>query len=76
MSDKKYAKMSVFEQIKAGLEDGIAYSKGELSLVTIDLPAPPPKPAPSEIAALRKKFKMSQAIFASTINVSKKTVQS
>jgi hypothetical protein len=33
---------SVFEQIKSGLEDGIAYFRGELSLVTTRLPAPPP----------------------------------
>jgi len=33
---------SVFGQIKAGLEDSIAYSRGKLSLVTTE----PPPPAP------------------------------
>jgi len=68
--------LSVFDQIKAGLEDSIAHSRGELSLKTTELPAPPPKPAPKQIAALRKRFRMSQAVFAATLNVSKKTVQS
>jgi len=35
--------MSVFEQIKSGLEDGIAHAKGELTLVTIRVPDPPKK---------------------------------
>ena len=68
--------LSVFEQIKAGLEDSIAHSRGELSLKTTELPAPPPRPAPKQIAALRKRFRMSQAVFAATLNVSKRTVQS
>ena len=32
---KKAIEMSVFEQIKSGLEDMVAYAKGELTLVTI-----------------------------------------
>jgi len=68
--------MSVFDQIKAGLEDSVAFSREELSLETTELPAPPPKQAPKQIAALRRSFRMSQAIFAATLNVSKKTVQS
>ncbi len=68
--------MSVFEQIRAGLEDGIAHSKGKLSLKTTTLPAPPPKVRSNQIVALRKKLKMSQAVFAATLNVSTKTVQS
>lgn len=71
-----FKKMSVFERIKSGMEDSIAYSRGELSLVTTELPAPPPKPKPSAIVGLRKRFRMSQAVFAATLNVSTKTVQS
>jgi putative transcriptional regulator len=69
-------RMTVFEQIKAGLEDSIAYSRGELSLATTDLPAPPPKAEPRDVVGLRKSFKMSQAVFAAMLNVSPKTVQS
>ena len=74
MSNK--CKMSVFEQIKAGLEDSIAYSRGELSLKTTPLPLPPPKAEAQQIAELRKRLRMSQSVFAATLNVSPKTVQS
>jgi len=67
---------SIFKQLKAGLEDSIAFSRGELSLVTTALPAPPPKPEPTQIAELRNSLRMSQAVFAAVINVSPKTVQS
>ena len=67
---------SVFGQIKAGLEDSIAYSRGQLSLVTTQPPLPPPELSRAEIAALRKRLKMSQAFFAAVLNVSAKAVQS
>jgi putative transcriptional regulator len=67
---------SVFEQIKAGLEDSLAYSRGELSLVTALPPPPPPAITPRQVAALRKRLKMSQAYFAAMLNVSARAVQS
>jgi putative transcriptional regulator len=67
---------SVFGQIKVGLEDSIAYSRGQLSLVTTEPPPPPPELSRAEIAALRKRLKMSQAFFAAVLNVSAKAVQS
>lgn len=67
---------SVFDQIKAGLEDSIAYSRGELSLVTTELPPPPPRQTAKSIVALRKRLKMSQAYLAAMLSVSTKTVQS
>ena len=39
---EKFEKMSIFEQIRAGLEDSIAWTKGQISLKTTTLPAPPP----------------------------------
>lgn len=74
--NEKQKSMSVFEQIKSGLEDSIAYSRGVLSLVTTDLPDPPPEAQPEQIKALRRSFQMSQAVFAAVVNVSPKTVQS
>ncbi len=71
-----YEKMSVFEQLQAGLEDSILYSKGKLSLKTTTLPSPPPRVEPAQIVSLRKKLRMSQAVFAATLNVSTRTVQS
>ena len=38
MSNKK--NMSFFEQLKQGLEDSLAYSRGELKLKTTTLPLP------------------------------------
>jgi putative transcriptional regulator len=67
---------SVFEQIKAGLEDSIAYSRGTLSLVTTEPPSPPPELSRNQIAALRRRLRMSQAYFAAVLNVSPKAVQS
>ncbi|MBK8268049.1 MAG: helix-turn-helix domain-containing protein [Planctomycetes bacterium] len=75
MSDK-YENMSVFQQLQAGLEDSIAHSKGQITLKTITLPAPPPKVGAAEVSRLRRKLKMSQAVFAATLNVSTKTIQS
>jgi putative transcriptional regulator len=45
-------------------------------LATTQLPPPPPQAGPAEIARLRGKLRMSQAVFAGLVNVSVKTVQS
>lgn len=74
MSDPE--KSTFFERVRKGLLDSIAYSRGELSLKTTTLPAPPPRARAEEIARLRKRLRMSQAVFAATLNVSPKTVQS
>ena len=73
---KKQSSMSVFDQIRAGLEDSVAYSKGTLSLKTSGLPAPPPTVDADDVRALRKSLHMSQAVFAATLNVSPRTIQS
>jgi putative transcriptional regulator len=67
---------SVFEQIREGLEDSINYSSGRLTLSTVEVPAPPPTLTPRQVTDLRMRLRMSQAVFAATLNVSKKTVQS
>ena len=62
--------------IKAGLEDSLAYSRGEdLSLVTTRVPTPPPPMNAYEVAQVRKRLSMSQSLFAAALNVSTKTVQ-
>lgn len=73
---KKEASMSVFDQIRTGLEDCLAHAKGEKNLVTVRVPAPPPRATPKKIVALRRDLRMSQSVFAATLNVSMKTVQS
>ena len=74
--DNHYEKMSVYEQMLAGLKDGIAQSRGELTLKTTTLPAPAPALSKARVAAIRKKTGMSQAVFASYLNVPTKTLQS
>ncbi len=71
-----YENMSVFEQIQSGLQDSLANARGQLNLRTTVLPAPPPPASPRRVLSLRKKLKMSQAVFAATLNVSPKLVQS
>ena len=65
-----------FERVKKGLEDSLAYSRGELTLRTTKLPAPPPPASARQIVALRSKLKMSQSVFAALLNVSPRLVQS
>ena len=72
----QHEEASLFERLRKGLSESIAHSKGELSLVTTELPAPPPRPDPARIVSLRKQYRMSQAVFAAVVNVSVKTVQS
>jgi len=73
---KKASEISVFEMMKAGLEDSIAYSKGKkMSLATTRVPAPPPPMDAKRIIQVRKRLNMSQGLFAAALNVSTKTVQ-
>ena len=73
---KKAVDMSVFDMVMAGLEDSIAYSKGEKrSLVTTRLPAPPPPMDAKKVMQVRASLNMSQGLFAAALNVSAKTVQ-
>ena len=73
---KRKSNMSVFAQMKAGLEDCLAHAKDELTLATVQSPAPPPKADARKIVAIRHKLRMSQSVFAATLNVSMRTVQS
>jgi putative transcriptional regulator len=64
------------ERLKKGLTEAVRHAKGELSLRTVEVPTPPPEIGAREVASLRTKTGMSQAVFASMLNVSTKTVQS
>lgn len=74
MSTKR--RKPLFERLKQGLEEGIAHSKGELTLRTVAAPEEPPEIDNATVAALRKQAAMSQEVFARMLNVSTKTVQS
>ena len=64
------------KRLQAGLEEGIRFAKGELTLRTVEFPSPPPEIRAKEVALLRNRTGMSQAVFARLLNVSPKTVQS
>ena len=66
----------LFERLKAGLEEGIAHARGELTLKTVDVPEAPPEIDAPTLVALREAAQMSQAVFAKVLYVSPKTVQS
>jgi putative transcriptional regulator len=67
---------SAFDKLRHGLEDSIAHARSELTLNTTTLAAPAPTLSKTRVAAIRKKTGMSQAVFASFLNVPKKTLQS
>jgi putative transcriptional regulator len=67
---------SFFDRLMQGMQESLGYSRGELNLRTTTLPAPPPRVGPPKLVALRKKLRMSQSVFAATLNVSTKLVQS
>ena len=54
---KKACEMSIYEMIMAGLEDSIAYSRGEkMSLVTTQVPTPTPPMNVQQVARVRKRL--------------------
>lgn len=70
------ARKPLFERLQQGLREGIAFSKGELSLRTVEVPEEPPEIDAATLIALRELASMSQTVFARMLNVSTKTVQS
>ena len=63
-------------RLKAGLAEAVQFAKGELTLRTVEAPAPPPAVVAKDVTSLRTEAGMSQAVFARVLNVSTKTVQS
>ncbi len=67
-----------FKDLKAGLEDAIAYREGKLDLRSqiIEIPEAPAQYKAKEIKKIRERNRYSQGVFAKVLNVSIKTVQS
>lgn len=77
MAKKIEEKNEFFESMKAGFEAAIEHAKGERKdLRTTTLPRPPKELSAKEIANLRAKLNVSQAVFARYLNISPRTVQS
>ena len=72
------SRKSLFERLKASLEEGIRHAKGEITLktTTLELLDRPPEVGAAEVTKVRLDSGMSQALFARLLNVSTKTVQS
>jgi putative transcriptional regulator len=68
-------KKRLFDRLKFSLEEGIRGANGEVKLRTTAVPSAPPEFRSPDILRLRKRCKMSQHVFAQTLNVSLKTVQ-
>ncbi|MBK6724161.1 MAG: helix-turn-helix domain-containing protein [Acidobacteria bacterium] len=77
MAKKIEEKNDFFESLKTGLEAAIEHAKGaRKDLRTTTLPLPPKELSAKEIAHLRNRLNVSQAVFARYLNISPKTVQS
>ena len=63
------------QRILQGLEEGLAFCRGELSLkATVFLDGPPPMTA-AGIIQLRERLRVTQSVFAQMLNVTPRTVQ-
>ena len=68
--------MSVFKQIKTGLEESIAYERGTLEDKVTKLSVEPVAHyEPAEIRSIRQNTGFTQAVFAQYMGVSVKTVE-
>lgn len=73
---RKSTKTSAFAKLKTGLEDAIAYHRGERQLTVRDVELRPPPPMDARaVVAVRSRLRVSQAAFARILNVSPRTVQ-
>jgi putative transcriptional regulator len=76
MKKKKYMSDEDFAELRLSLEQALQRARGERhDLRTTVLPAPPRPMKKHEIVKLRQQLNLSQAVFASALNVSVKTVQ-
>lgn len=68
--------MNVFESIMQGLNEAVAYEKGENTARSTSITiAPPPEVSAAEVKELRQSLNMTQSTFAAVMGVSNKTVE-
>lgn len=73
---KKAKTTAAFSKIRAGLEDAIAFHAEGRQLTVRDVELKPPAPmGATEVLAVRRRMRVSQAAFARILNVSPRTVQ-
>jgi DNA-binding transcriptional regulator YiaG len=67
----------LFQELTSALKDAARFERGEkIDLRVAKLPAPPKPMTAKEIINLRKRFAMSQPVFARYLNVTPSTVKS
>ncbi len=77
MAKKTETNNDFFKELKAGLSAAIEHAQGKRKdLRTTTLPRPPKELSAKEIAKVRSRLNVSQAVFARYLNISPKTVQS
>jgi len=77
MAKKTEKTNEFFEGVRSGLLAAIDHAEGRRAdLRTTELPNPPKELSATEIANLRARLNVSQAVFANYLNISKRTVQS
>jgi putative transcriptional regulator len=81
---KRAENLSVAEEIIAGLEEALAYERGDLADVKVTRAtlashsaeiSPAPVYQANRIATLRERLRLSQPVFAAALNVSAETVK-
>ena len=71
----KNLKENHLSALEKSLEEILDYEKGKITLKTTSFPIPKKAPelTPKDIINIRKKIRVSQAIFAGILNISKET---
>lgn len=67
---------TLFERLREGLEEAIAYTQGKRRLRAVVVPDAAPDIRPQDIVRLRNRFGVDPALFARMLNVSPKTLRS
>ena len=68
--------MDVFDSIMQGLNEAVAYEKGENTARSASITVtPPPEVTAEEVKMLRQSMNMTQTLFAAALGVSNKTVE-
>lgn len=73
-----YMTDEAFGELKAAMEDALAFERGErrdLKITRIQAPRPPKAMSARDIVQIRRKLNCSQTVFAMMLNISPKTVQ-
>jgi putative transcriptional regulator len=73
-----YMTDEAFAELKAAMEDALAFERGagrDLKIIRIRAPRPPKAMSAQDIVQIRRKLNCSQTVFALMLNISPKTVQ-